>query len=73
MSQYQPLAGLLNESEVLGFLGITKPQLDVLRHQGLPFVKVNTRRRCYFEQDLLEFLGSKRVVLNKAERDVEDT
>ena len=73
MSQYQPLAGLLNEGEVLGFLGITKQQLDVLRHQGLPFVKINNRRRCYFEKDLLDFLGNKRVVLNKASRDAETT
>lgn len=73
MSQYQPLAELLNENEVIGFLGITKPQLDVLRHQGFPFIKVNNWKRCYFEQDLLEFLGGKRVVLNKASRDAETT
>lgn len=73
MSQYQPLAGLLNENEVIGFLGITKPQLDALRHQGLPFIKVNNRRRCYFEDDLLEFLKGKRMVLNKASRDAETT
>ena len=68
---YQPLAGVLTEKEVCEFLGIKKSQLDVLRHQGLPFIKLNTRRRLYFESDLMNLFNSKRVVLNRVENEIQ--
>ena len=69
---YQPLAGVLTEKEVCEFLGIKKQQIDVLRHQGLPFIKLNTRRRFYFESDLMELFKTHRVVLNRAERETQE-
>ena len=67
MSQnYQPLAGVLNEKEVCEFLGITKQQLDALRYNGLPFIKLNERRRLYFESDLMELFKSRKVSLNRS-------
>ena len=63
---YQPLAGILTEEEVINFLGVTKDQLSVLRNtKRLPFVKVNTRIRLYFEHDLIEFFKENRIILNK--------
>jgi len=66
MSQsYQPLQGVFTEKEVCELLGLTKDQLNALRYKGLPFVKVNDRRRLYFEDDLMEWFKSKRTVMNR--------
>jgi hypothetical protein len=64
---YQPLAGVLTEKEVCEFLGITQKQLDTLRYNGLPFIKLNQRRRLYFESDLMELFKAHRVTMNTAE------
>lgn len=64
---YQPLAGVLTEKEVCEFLGITKEQLDTLRYNGLPFIKLNQRRRLYFEEDLMALFQCHRVTMNTAE------
>ncbi|RLB83097.1 MAG: hypothetical protein DRH17_03320 [Deltaproteobacteria bacterium] len=64
---YQPLAGVLTEKEVCEFLGITKQQLDTLRYNGLPFIKLNERRRLYFESDLMDLFKARRVTMNTAE------
>jgi hypothetical protein len=70
MSQsYQPLQGVFTEKEVGEFLGLTKGQLTRLRFQGLPFVKVNQRARFYLEDDVMDWLRSKRTVLNRASND----
>ena len=62
----QALSSVLTEAEVEKFLGITKEQLSALRNaRGLPFVKLNNRKRLYFEQDLIEFFKRCRVTLNK--------
>ena len=63
---YQPLAGVLTEKEVCEFLGITRAQLDNLRRNGLPFIKISHRQRFYFESDLIELFKACRVVLNKS-------
>ena len=62
---YQPLAGVLTEEEVINFLGVTKDQLGGMRYKGLPFIRINARARLYFEKDLNEFFKSCRTILNK--------
>jgi hypothetical protein len=64
---YEPLSGVLPEEEVIRFLGITKKQLDSLRYDGLPFIKLNERRRLYFESDLIKLFKARRVTMNMAE------
>lgn len=56
MSQnYQSLQGVFTEKEVSDLLGLSKDQLAALRYDGLPFVKLNDRRRLYIEDDLMEW------------------
>jgi len=62
--------GLVTETEVVSFLGLTKGQLQELRlKHGLPFVKINRNCRLYFENDIIEFCKGQRTVLNQAEND----
>lgn len=61
------LQNVLTEKEVTELLGLTKKQLSALRTNGqLPFLKVNRNCRLYLESDLVTWLKSKKVVLNKA-------
>ena len=61
------LQNVLTEKEVGELLGLSKSQLSVLRTNGqLPFLKVNRNCRLYLESDLVDWLKSKKVVLNQA-------
>ena len=61
------LDSILTENEVLDLFGMKKTALDSLRrnHQ-LPFCAVTTFNRIYFVSDILDWLKSRRKVLNEA-------
>ena len=57
---------ILTEKELIELLGIKKSALDDLRYRHkLPFCKISSTNRIYLVKDVLEFIASKRVVLNK--------
>jgi hypothetical protein len=57
---------ILTEQELLDLLGIKKSALLALRqNKRLPFCKVTNTARIYLVKDVLDFLVSKRTVLNK--------
>ena len=57
---------ILTERELIELLGIKKSALDDLRYRHkLPFCKVSSTNRIYLVKDVLEFIASKRMVLNK--------
>ena len=57
---------ILTEQELLNLLGIKKSALNELRYkQRLPFCNVSNTNRTYLVQDVLDFISSKRIVLNK--------
>ena len=64
-----PLKGIekiLTEKELLELLGIKRSALDVLRHKKqLPFCRISKTNRIYLVKDVIEFIESKRMVLNK--------
>ncbi len=63
----ETLQNVLTEKEVIELLGLTKNQLSVLRTNGqLPFLKVNRNARLYLENDLVNWLKSKRTILNES-------
>jgi len=52
----------LTEKEVMEFFGISKRQMEALRYEKeLPFVRVDTRHRLYFEQDLVDWMLGRRI------------
>jgi hypothetical protein len=56
----------LTEEELIELLGIKKSALDDLRYRHqLPFCRVSNRNRIYLVKDVLDFIVSKRLVLNK--------
>lgn len=67
-NQNQPnknLDDILLESEVLELLGINRGQLDRFRtQQQLPYCKLGLRSRLYLVQDIIDFIVSRRMVLN---------
>ena len=55
------LENFLTEKEAQEFFGIRKEQLGNLRRkEGLPYVRISTTQRLYFEGDLIEWLLSRR-------------
>ena len=57
---------ILTETELLNLLGIKKSALNELRYkQRLPFCKVSNTNRIYLVKDVLNFIASKRMILNK--------
>ncbi len=57
---------ILTEKELLELLGIKKSALDDLRYRHrLPFCKVSSTNRIYLVKDVLGFIASKRLILNK--------
>ena len=55
------LENFLTEKETQEFFGIRKEQLGNLRRkEGLPYLRINTTKRLYFESDLIEWLLSRR-------------
>jgi hypothetical protein len=60
------LITILIESELIALLGIKKSALNELRYKHrLPFCKVSHTKRIYLVKDVLDFIESKRVILNK--------
>ena len=57
---------ILTEKELLELLGIKRSALDELRYrQKFPFCKISNTNRIYLVKDVLDFIESKRMVLNK--------
>ena len=57
---------ILTEQELLNLLGIKKSALNELRYkQQLPFCKVSNTNRIYLVKDVLNFIASKRIILNR--------
>jgi len=64
------LQNVLTEKDLLDLLGMTKEQVADLRNRkGLPFIKVSQRNRLYFDNDIIQFFKTQRMVLNRAELD----
>jgi len=56
---------VLTEKEVMEFLGLKRSLIDRLRQTGgLPFCKVNKTTRYYLASDILDYITSKRIVVN---------
>lgn len=57
---------ILTEKELIELLGIKKSALDDLRYRHrLPFCKISNTNRIYLVKDVLDFIESKRLILNK--------
>lgn len=57
------LSNLITESDLCELLGVSKDALGSLRNKdGLPYLKVNQNSRVYFEQDVMNWLLSRRTV-----------
>ena len=57
---------ILTEKELLELLGIKRSALDDMRHKKqLPFCKISNTNRIYLVKDVIEFIESRRIVLNK--------
>lgn len=57
---------ILTEKELLNLLGIKKSALDEFRYKHqLPFCKLSSTSRIYLVKDVLKFITSKRIILNK--------
>jgi len=68
MDQLNPksMEDVLTEKEVLDLLQIKKAGLSRLRlKEKLPFCNLTKYNRVYLVSDILEFLVSKRIVINK--------
>ena len=61
------LSEILTEKEVIELLGIKKTGLDRLRREKqFPFCKLTTLNRVYLVNDILDYIESKRMVLDSA-------
>ena len=59
------LEDLLTESELIDFLGVKKGTVDEFRHKHkLPFCKITKTARLYIVKDVLDFISSRRTILN---------
>ena len=64
--QLKGIEKILTEKELLELLGIKRSALDDLRHKKqLPFCKISNTNRIYLVKDVIEFIESRRMVLNK--------
>lgn len=60
------LKGMITEEELLKLMNLKPSELKYLRTvKGLPFVKLTVRTRVYLENDLMEWFGVNRMILNK--------
>lgn len=57
---------IITEQELLNLTGLSRNGLDDLRqkHQ-LPFCRITSRNRVYIVKDVLNFIASRRVVLDE--------
>jgi len=64
--QLKGIEKILTEKELLELLGIKRSALDDLRHKKqLPFCRISNTNRIYLVKDVIEFIESKRMVLNR--------
>ena len=57
---------ILTEKELIELLGIKKTALDELRRlHKLPFCKISKTNRIYLVRDVLNFIASRRIILNE--------
>jgi len=57
---------ILTEQELIDLLGVKKSALDEFRQKReLPFCKLTVRNRIYLVKDVLDFISSKRMVINR--------
>ena len=64
--QLKGIEKILTEKELLELLGIKRSALDDLRHKKqLPFCRISNTNRIYLVKDVIEFIESRRIVLNK--------
>ena len=65
-NQLRNVDDILTEKELLELLGIKRSALDDLRYRHrLPFCKISNTNRIYLVKDVLDFIESKRLILNK--------
>jgi len=65
-SDLKGLEKILTEKELIELLGIKRSGLDDLRYKKqLPFCKISKTNRIYLVKDVIEFIESKRMVINK--------
>ena len=64
--QLKGIEKILTEKELLELLGIKRSALDDLRYKKqLPFCKISNTNRIYLVKDVIEFIESQRIVLNR--------
>ncbi len=64
--QLKGIEKILTEKELLQLLGVKRSALDDMRHKKqLPFCKISNTNRIYLVKDVIEFIESRRMVLNK--------
>jgi len=58
---------VLTEKEVMEFLGLKRSLIDRLRQKGgLPVCKISNTTRFYLATDILDYIKSKRMVINNS-------
>jgi len=61
-----PLSEILTENELLDRLGVKKEFLNRLRlEKQFPFCKISETQRLYLARDIVDYIKSKRVVINR--------
>ena len=66
--QTNPLNEILTERELLDLLGMKKGTLDRLRREKqFPFCKISLTQRVYLARDIVDYVRSRRMVLNRGE------
>lgn len=64
--QLKGIEKILTEKELLELLGIKRSALDDLRYKKqFPFCKISNTNRIYLVKDVIEFIESRRTVLNR--------
>jgi predicted DNA-binding transcriptional regulator AlpA len=64
--QLKGIEKILTEKELIELLGIKRSALDDMRHKKqLPFCKISNTNRIYLVKDVIDFIESRRIVLNK--------
>ena len=63
---------VITEETLCQLLVLKKAQLDRLRqYEGLPFIRINHAKRVYLEQDVMEWLMTRRASLGSAQTELE--
>ena len=64
--QTNPLNEILTEQELIDLLGIKKDFLSRLRREKqFPFCKISETQRVYLARDVVDYIKSKRMVINR--------